>query len=60
MNRYTVNFVCTKKDEVNVVRSEEYFWSGIEEVIEMVKRKWALCDVKILWAGIRLTDNDIE
>lgn len=60
MNRYTVNFICKNNDGANVVRSEEFFLNGVEEVIDMVKRKWVKWDVTILWAGIRLTDKDIE
>ncbi|MGZ8224788.1 MAG: hypothetical protein ACXW0H_07450 [Methylobacter sp.] len=57
MNRYTVNFICTDSNGVNVTRSEEISWIEINEAIEMVKLKWLSWDIKILWAGIRLTDN---
>jgi len=57
MNRYTVNFICKDKDGRNVIRSEEFFWNGVDEVIEMVKLKWGDWDVEIIWAGIRLTDG---
>jgi len=57
MNRYTVNFSCVYKDGRNLVRSEEIVWIGLDEAVEMVKRKWGRWNVKILWAGIRLTDG---
>lgn len=57
MNRYTVNFICRDKNGHDVIRSEEFFWSRVDEVIEMVKLEWAGWDVEILWAGIRLNDG---
>lgn len=57
MNRVTVNFICSDKNGRDVVRSEEVVWIGVDEVVEIVKKKWANWDVKILWAGIRLTDG---
>lgn len=57
MNRYTVNFICKDKDDRNAVRSEEFFWNRVDEVVEMVKLKWISWDIEIIWAGIRRTDG---
>ena len=59
MNRYTVNFICEDKEGHKVVRSEEIIWTGVKEAIEIVKKEWANCKVKILWAGIRQTDGGL-
>ena len=39
--------------------SEEIIWTGVKEAIEIVKKEWANCKVKILWAGIRRTDGGL-
>ncbi len=59
MNRYTVNFICKDKQGHNVVRSEEMLKNGLEEVIEIIKRKWASWEIEIIWAGIRLNDGSV-
>ncbi len=57
MNKYTVNFRCKNKNGQNVVRSEEFFWIGINEVIEIIKLEWIGWDIEIIWAGIRPTND---
>jgi len=57
MNRYTVNFICKDSNGGSVARSEEIVWIEVNEAIEMIKLKWLNWDVKIIWAGIRLTDD---
>lgn len=57
MNRYTVNFICRDKEGHNFVRSEEFDWVGVDEVVEIVKSEWSSWDVEIIWAGIRHTDD---
>ncbi len=60
MHRFTVNFICTDKGGANVVRSEEFLGDKVDEVVEIVKRKWALLQpIRILWAGMRRTDGEV-
>lgn len=60
MHRYTVNFICTDNGGVSVVRSEEFLGDKVDEVVEIVKRKWAIWQpIRILWAGVRHTDGEI-
>lgn len=57
MNRYTVNFIYTDECGHNMVRSEEFLGNRLDEAVKTVKFKWASWYIKIIWAGIRLTDD---